>query len=315
MTEWGEKFIVSASAAAVHAAAAFDVSPQVQRLISVPQVAQRSQEWFDMRRNCITASDIAGLLPLDDASVYDYAVMFQLDPDLLIRRPSKTGSCNPYASRDDIVKKKCGVGDAFTGNPATAWGSLYEPVAQRLYKQETGKQLLEFGLVIDPENPWLGASPDGVTTDGVMLEIKCPWRREISPVVPLAYWIQMQIQMQACKLELTQFLDCIMVKFVSRDTWLTHDAFPEHHYVAFIDSAMPEPDIRTRSDMVKWLNRNSTLGEPQYCAVASFVVVDVPRCQSWFERNKPRLHEVWRDIVNKRSNRAWLREQKQHQRS
>ena len=42
---------------------------------------------------------------------------------------------------------------------------------------------------------YLAASPDGITPDGVMLEIKCPLSREIKGIPPIYYWQQMQQQL------------------------------------------------------------------------------------------------------------------------
>eukprot|EP00798_Chlamydomonas_sp_ICE-L_P023480 gene23480-biopygen11151 len=53
----------------------------------------------------------------------------------------------------------------------------------------------EFGLLCHASKSFLGASPDGVTEDGVMLEIKCPWRRKIDGTVPMQYYLQIQGQL------------------------------------------------------------------------------------------------------------------------
>eukprot|EP00798_Chlamydomonas_sp_ICE-L_P002706 gene2706-biopygen7861 len=53
----------------------------------------------------------------------------------------------------------------------------------------------EFGLLRHASKSFLGASPDGVTEDGVMLEIKCPWRRKIDGTVPMQYYLQIQGQL------------------------------------------------------------------------------------------------------------------------
>eukprot|EP00798_Chlamydomonas_sp_ICE-L_P017264 gene17264-biopygen26171 len=61
----------------------------------------------------------------------------------------------------------------------------------------------EFGLLRHGSKSFLGASPDGVTEDGVMLEIKCPWRRKIDGTVPMQYYLQIQGQ-----LAVTGLLEC-----------------------------------------------------------------------------------------------------------
>ena len=54
----------------------------------------------------------------------------------------------------------------------------------------------------------MGASPDGITKDGVMLEIKCPYRRTITGVPPIYYVDQVQGQLEVCELDRCDFLEC-----------------------------------------------------------------------------------------------------------
>ena len=70
-----------------------------------------------------------------------------------------------------------------------------------------GKKNLEFGLLVHSDFPWLAASPDGITTDGMCVEIKCPLRRKIVPgEVPHHYFPQIQIQMEVCNIDTTLFI-------------------------------------------------------------------------------------------------------------
>jgi len=36
------------------------------------------------------------------------------------------------------------------------------------------------GLVVHPDHPWLGASPDGILDSLQLLEITCPFKRSMS---------------------------------------------------------------------------------------------------------------------------------------
>jgi hypothetical protein len=56
--------------------------------------------------------------------------------------------------------------------------------------------------------PFFGASPDGITDLGVMVEIKCPFRRKITGEVPLQYYHQIQGQLDVCGLKECDFLEC-----------------------------------------------------------------------------------------------------------
>jgi hypothetical protein len=96
----------------------------------------------------------------------------------------------------------------WAGNAATTHGTLLEPIARDLYDKTTSRTSHEVGLVQHREYPWLGASPDGITEDGILVEIKCPLTRKIEPKVPKHYWPQVQLQ-----LEITDLEECDFVQF------------------------------------------------------------------------------------------------------
>ena len=156
-------------------------SPTVLRareLIAQEYAEQRSQEWLDLRENMITASDAA----------------------------SAIGESR-YESEDAFVKKKV-LRTKWAGNAATAHGTLLEPIVRDLYDAKYNRKSHEIGLVQHRDYPWLGASPDGVTEDGILVEIKCPMSRKIESNVPKHYWPQVQLQ-----LEITDLEECDFVQY------------------------------------------------------------------------------------------------------
>lgn len=151
---------------------------RASELIAQEYAEQRSQEWLELRENMITASDVASAL-----------------------------GENHYESPDAFVKKKV-LRTKWAGNAATAHGTLLEPIARDLYDQKYGRKSHEIGLVQHRDYPWLGASPDGVTEDGILIEIKCPLTRKIEAKVPKHYLPQVQLQ-----LEITDLEECDFVQF------------------------------------------------------------------------------------------------------
>lgn len=149
---------------------------RAHELIAAEYAEQRSQEWLELRENMITASDVASAL-----------------------------GENHYESVDSFVKKKV-LKTKWNGNAATAHGTLLEPIVRELYDQRTGRKSHEIGLVQHREYPWLGASPDGVTEDGLLIEIKCPLTRKIEAKVPKHYWPQVQLQLEITDLEECDFI-------------------------------------------------------------------------------------------------------------
>lgn len=118
--------------------------PAVVALLNRDNEAQRTDEWLRKRKAMLTASDVATALGL-----------------------------NPYKSRQTLLKEKCCREERKNQDTvATNHGNQYEDEAIEIYEKEFGKEALRFGLFVSLEYPWLGGSPDGVTTDGILLEVK-----------------------------------------------------------------------------------------------------------------------------------------------
>jgi putative phage-type endonuclease len=169
-----------------------EISVQFTELLKINATlpAQRSPEWYVFRENMITASD--------------------------------WGKVMGYIGTDvELLRNKLGV-TQFKGNAATQFGTKYEPVATSIYERRMGKQIVDFGCLRHP-NPdlfFLGASPDGISKDGIMLEIKCPSSREILPIPTTYYWAQMQGQMEICDLERCDFLECKIEEYADEEAYL-----------------------------------------------------------------------------------------------
>jgi len=68
----------------------------------------------------------------------------------------------------------------FSGNAATRHGHFCEQTARTHFEKETGNHVIMTGLVVKPEESWLGASLDGIVDDDTILEIKCPTAKKLS---------------------------------------------------------------------------------------------------------------------------------------
>ena len=61
--------------------------------------------------------------------------------------------------------------------PAIRHGLMYESAALEKFSDITGKAVVRSGFCVDPELPFLGASPDGfVEGEEAVVEVKCPFR-------------------------------------------------------------------------------------------------------------------------------------------
>lgn len=161
-----------------------EMHPQVVKLLGQPQYVQRTPEWHIARQNRLTASDIAAALDIPPFASYSGSPRAQL-----------------------LTKKRFPEHNRFTGNEYTQWGIKHEPEAISMYEKRRNVKVLDFGLMIHPDIPWLGASPDGITADGICLEVKAPLTRQIeSGVVPHHYYPQVQCQLQVLGLETAHFV-------------------------------------------------------------------------------------------------------------
>lgn len=144
------------------------------------KVPQRSKEWFRRRRTMITCSDAAAVLGV-----------------------------NPHQTRTDVFKRKIGEKRPFAGSAATRHGQTYEPIALKKYEEETENPLIheDFGLLSHPKYPKIGGSPDGITANGILIEVKCPYTRRIIPgTIPALYVPQVQLLLEICDLEIGHFV-------------------------------------------------------------------------------------------------------------
>jgi len=147
----------------------------------LPQIPQRTPEWYAKRQNLITASRTASLLHLNSYHSYN---------DLLQSQPDPT----PKAPPDPITPENLKYYEV----TPTTWGTLLEPVALKHLEQTTQSPIGELGLKVHDEYPFLGASPDGIQVingKARLIEMKCPMQRQITYRVPLEYWVQTQICM------------------------------------------------------------------------------------------------------------------------
>lgn len=164
---------------------------RLMELKEIPICEQRSDAWHAMRHTMITASDFAQAVGKGK---------FGTASDFIIKKVRPTAF--PSAS-------SC---------PPLAWGVMFESVASDVYARKLGCKMHEFGLIKHPTVGFLGASPDAITDDGVMVEIKAPYKRKITGQVPMQYYYQIQGQLEVCDLEECDYLEC-KFELLSQDAW------------------------------------------------------------------------------------------------
>ena len=287
------------------------MSEKVLELKKRPQPVQRTPEWYKERQTRITASEAASCLFKSQNVCEEYVKQFNITGF----KYKDTEALNPYESKHDYIIKKC---DAYRGinnfkdNVFTLWGKKYEEVANRLYMQLNGVKVHEFGLISHDNYEWLAASPDGITDDGVMLEIKCPKSRRINEeMIPLYYWIQVQIQLETCDLDECDFLECEIVEYADEQSWRnaigmikegekkafglllcekTEDE-PKHKY--------PPVDVVNIEQYIQWVEENKDESDSiTYYVINRYHTTNIKRSKKWFENVKKEIKETW-DIIRR----------------
>lgn len=156
---------------------------------------QRTPEWHQQRIGRVTGSIAGAILGL-----------------------------SPYMTRADalrsMVRAAHGAPSEFTGNAATEWGTYNEAGAIAEFEMETSERVEPAPFV--PCEDWLGASPDGYTSDGRLIEVKCPYgiRNDPSPIFKMPrelphYMAQMQVQMHV-----TGYTSCHFYQWAPHGTCL-----------------------------------------------------------------------------------------------
>ncbi len=174
---------------------------KIEFIRSIMQWPQKSEKWLNQRKRKLTSSDVATALGL-----------------------------NPYEKVEKLLFKKCGISEPFTGNVATKHGERYESEAIDIYCKLMNKKNYEFGLIeynsinairshhynMPFDLGFLAGSPDGIAIDLdnkedlVLLEIKCPLRRQIKPgQVPVYYRPQVIYNMAIFDIRIADFVEYI----------------------------------------------------------------------------------------------------------
>lgn len=170
----------------------------LERVLAMDQIKQRTDEWLEARKTMITASEIGCLTKQ-----------------------------NPYMTEKKLSEKKrnalMGIESPASEFMLTAMrhGTLFEPVVGELYLLITGTQKLhETGLVRHPTEPHVGASPDGISDHGVLVEFKVPAARRLKFEIPSYYLAQMQLQMEVCGIPVCHYLEVRIIEEMCMETMM-----------------------------------------------------------------------------------------------
>lgn len=276
---------------------------RVKLLRSKHQPVQRSIEWFEARNTRITASEAACCLTLSEEICKQYVEDFNIK-----NFKYKPDSClSHYDNREDYIIKKCKAfyGESvFTDSIYTLHGKKFEEIAARLYRIKFNTDIIEFGLLNHSKLNYIAASPDGITPDGVMIEIKCPYSRKIKDgIPPIWYWVQMQIQLEVANLDRCDFLEC-QIEEISHIDFINIKPNINQSIGILLNNTLeddnsetkyiyPPDNLDTCDDFLNWSQSTITQHGPHIIPIYFFInkwaIIKVFRRQEWFNYIKPLL--------------------------
>lgn len=184
-------------------------SNKVNQLKNLPQPVQKSQEWYQQRSTCLTATSISTVIDED-----------------------------PYHYPIDILFDKCGQSAPFIENADVHHGKKYEQIGTLFYSFRNHVKVAEYGLLQSNQTSFIAASPDGICESvcpsnhltkmvGRLLEIKFPRRRRIittgtldGEICPHYYYVQVQTQLYVTQLDECDFLQCKVEEYDSYEDYV-----------------------------------------------------------------------------------------------
>ncbi len=137
-------------------------------------------QWLEERRRVIGGSDVAAIMGM-----------------------------NPWKTAYRVYQEKRKEVEDWQGNQATDWGKRMEPALRQWYSDVTGRPVrLPDKIIVSGKYPFMGASLDGYTDDGRIVEIKTArnvrgWGEPGTNEIPEYYVLQVQHYMIVTGFEVT----------------------------------------------------------------------------------------------------------------
>ena len=271
---------------------------QLERLKKIKLPEQRSKEWYEMRKNKLTASSLA----------------------------SAIGHCH-FQSRDELILSKIEE-KPFEPNPITEWGVKYEDVAIMFYEELYNVKILDFGCIPHPEFEAFGASPDGICDDtgnddyiARMVEIKCPPKRKFTKTVPPHYLMQVQGQLEVCDLDECDFLQVKILEYndfeeYCKDTFeidgilqngRTNLNYPKGVTITYKDGEKLSYKYsllnQTNQELLDWIESQpkEKLHEIKWWKVDRYECTLVKRDREWWINSIDKILDFYKDLLHYRN--------------
>jgi len=282
-----------------------EIRKKIELLNSLPQPEQRTPEWYEFRNNLLSASNLSKI----------FGSSSQLNSIIYEKCQPQNKNTTPDFSKTN------------TSLP-THWGVKYEPITAMIYEKMFSTKIGEFGCIRHLTHEFIGASPDGINIDpnnmryGRMLEIKNIVNRDITGIPKEEYWVQCQIQMETCNLNLCDFMETrimeyktkeefyedsekeyrgVVLYFIEKDCYSESVNIPKYRYMP-LSIELNKEDIENWISQTKISARNEglVLFSTLYWYLDEYSCVLIPRNKPWFNSVFPIIRETWNTILKER---------------
>jgi len=273
---------------------------KIHYLKNIKQPEQRSTEWYNFRRQMLTASDLYKSLST-----------------IGIRRALIIKKCKPYVHSGPVGK-------------ACKHGIKYEDVAILIYEKINKVKIYDYGCIQDQEFKIFGASPDGICGEenlefiGRMVEIKCPISRTIiHGKVPDMYWKQIQGQLEVCKLWDCDYFECKIIE-ISDDEFYSSN----HQYKGIVltiynniqekSTFIYSPISLNNNEFKNWIDQefdkiiefdHLSFLSSSFWILKNMNCVLVKRRPLWFHSIKHKIQNFWDEVLYHRKHGYEILEQ------
>jgi putative phage-type endonuclease len=251
---------------------------QLVKLLKIPKIEQKTDEWYKVRQNLVTASDFAQALGL-----------------------------GKFGTTKQFYQKKCEVASADSAaagktNPFFKWGNMFEDVALSIYSDMLNIKLYEFGLLQHPKHNFAGASPDSISDNGIMVEIKCPKKRQIvDGEVPTQYYYQIQGQLDVCELDECDYFECEFGLYDVLDDFLNN--LDEYKYRGILieleDESFKYSGVtNNKYELIDFINQTNGIASKKYLwYLNAFNLKRVYKDENFLKENMKKLEDVWNKVL------------------
>ena len=272
------------------------------------RILQRSEEWYAMRSNLLTASNIYKCFGSDSEK---NQLIYEKCKEYNEKRITSSVNEIKYVNTDSSLQ----------------YGVRYEEITVSIYEKRNNVKIGMFGCIPHDKINFLGASPDGIVITpespkyGRLIEIKNPKSREIKDDIKWEYWCQVQNQMEVCDLDVVEFIETKFSEYdseyeYSNDGSFTHtengnekgvilyfceNGKPIYEYKP-LDMESDEYDLWFGEKINDYQSKNIPYVGSFYWKLDIFHVLYIERNRKWFQDNLPKMKELWDIILYEREN-------------